>query len=413
MVSSTSDLWLSDVHGCCFLLDISHLAIVSQSVLSYIKTISPGSRLMKVSNSVHSQVSEWISLLFFSDSIATFLPTNTECLSKALRLALTCKFDSYLRDGLQGIAKTSIYINSTNPYLPDLKFAAHLIGLPQSSIKIIASADGYEALNVEHLENQIAADTAAGVVPLFLLADLGSSFSGAVDGDMTELSVLSDKHQMWLHLSGGLIASLALAQNQSDITKNVSSMTLDFESWLGLPSIPTVLLHKEFPALNQSVFEIENDMKKIEAFPLWTVMQNVGRDRIVAAFGQAFQSCRILHEMITKMRGFRILSKSPPPALTEEAEGRDSSTVTVVLFQFDGSNFNDMQTGVDDVVQKAIEKVNNASYFDRLNSWLGQTLERDFPQVQLSLMDHPIYGTCIRYSPFELSIGEKVTLARI
>lgn len=362
---------------------------------------------MKVSSSVHSQVSEWISSLFFSDSIATFLPTNTECLSKALRLALTCKFENYLRDGVQGIKKTSIYINASNPYLPDLKFAVHSVGLPQSSIKILTPASGLEALKLQQIENHISADITAGVVSLFLMADLGSSFSGAVDGNVSELSDLAQRYQMWLHLSGGLLASFSLMENQAEITKNVSSMTLDLESWMGLPSIPTVLLHKQFSALNQSVFEIESDMKKIDAFPLWTVLQNVGNDRVIAAFSQAFKSCRILHEMISKMRGFRILSKSPPPLYGEEADNKEVPTVTVVLFQFDGSNFND-QTRVDDVVQKAIEKVNNASYFDRLNSWLGQTLERDFPQVQLSLMDHPIYGTCIRYSPFELSIGEKV-----
>lgn len=111
--------------------------------------------------------------------------------------------------------------------------------------------------------------------------------------------------------------------------------------------------------------------------------------------------------MIAKTRGFRLLSASP----AAEDEAKDSSNVTVVLFQFDGSNIQPELTHAADAddVTKAIEKANNAAYYDRLNSWLGQTLERDFPQVQLSLMDHPTYGTCVRYSPFELSMGEKVS----
>lgn len=389
-------------------LDISHLAVVSQSVLAYIKTLSPGNRLMKVSSSIHEQVSQWITSLFFSDSSTTFLPTNAECLSKALRLALTCKFDNYLSDGLQGIKRISIYINSSNPYLPDLKFAVHLIGLPQNSIKMISSPDGLDSINLTNLEVQITADQASDSVPLFLLADLGSSFSGVVDGNVSELSEFSEKHRLWLHLTGGLIASFPLVEKQAELTKGISSMTLDFESWIGMPSIPTVLLHKQFPELNQRIFEIESDMKMIEAFPLWTVMQNIGRDRMIAAFNQAFHSCKILYEMIARTRGFRLLSKSPP----DEVEGtKNLPNVTVVLFQFDGSNIQDATGGeTTDVVSKAIEKVNNASYFDRLNSWLGQTLERDLPQVQLSLVDHPIYGTCIRYSPLELSIGEKVRI---
>lgn len=360
---------------------------------------------MAVSNSIYQQASKWISSLFFSSSLAAFLTTNTECLSKALRLALTSKFDNYLRDGLQGIKRTSIYINSTNPYLPDLKFAVHLIGLPQSSIRIVQQVDGSDALSFAELEKLIAADVASDVVPLFLMADLGSSFNGSIDGALAELSQLAVKHQLWLHLTGGLIASFALAQNQPELTKNVSSMVLDFESWLGLPNVPTVLLHKQFPTLSQSVFEIESDMRKIEAFPLWTILQNIGRDRVVTAFAQAFQSCKVLYEMVAKTKGFKILSKIPSNDDTKE-----SSNVTVVLFQFDGSNVQEEQPaeGAAEVAKKAIAKAENAVYFDRLNSWLGQTLERDFPQVQLSLMDHPVYGTCIRFSPFELSIGEKV-----
>jgi hypothetical protein len=151
-------------------------------------------------------------------------------------------------------------------------------------------------------------------------------------------------------------------------------------------------------------------MKKLEAFPLWTVIQNLGREKIVNSFGNQFQSCQILHEMVAKTRGFKIISKPP---VTYEAKGTFSldAFTSVVLFQFDGSglaNVTQVNDNGDTINVRAIQKVNHASYFDRLNSWLGQTLERDFPQIQLTLMDHAVYGTCIRYSPFELSTGEKV-----
>ena len=65
--------------------------------------------------------------------------------------------------------------------------------------------------------------------------------------------------------------------------------------------------------------------------------------------------------------------------------------MSTVVFQFGGSiiepKANEVEilteTGnaVDPIVKKTIEKINNSSYYDRLNSWLGQTLQRDFPQV--------------------------------
>jgi glutamate/tyrosine decarboxylase-like PLP-dependent enzyme len=392
------------------ILDVSHLAIVSQSVLSYVKNISPGTRLMKIATNIYSQVTSWLASLFFSNSLAAFLPTNTESLAKALRLALTVKFENYIKDGIQGTKSCSIYVVQSNPYLPDVKFAVHLIGLPQNSIKIIPSVEGTESINVNELEKQIAADKAAEVVPLFLLADFGSSFTGGINGSISELYEVTQKNSLWLHVSGPLITAFAIAQSQADITKLISSMTLDLESWLGLPSTPTVLLYKQYPSLKQSVFDIESDMKKLEAFPLWTVIQNLGREKIVNSFGNQFQSCQILHEMVAKTRGFKIISKPP---VTYEAKGTFSldAFTSVVLFQFDGSglaNVTQVNDNGDTINVRAIEKVNHASYFDRLNSWLGQTLERDFPQIQLTLMDHAVYGTCIRYSPFELSTGEKV-----
>lgn len=99
--------------------------------------------------------------------------------------------------------------------------------------------------------------------------------------------------------------------------------------------------------------------------------------------------------------------------------------VGVVVFQFD-SNFleQDMQNNSSEtenettdetsqdqnqlIVNKSIEKIANASYFDKLNSWLGQILQRDCPQVVLEIVDHPTLGTFLRYCPLELGLGESI-----
>lgn len=50
--------------------------------------------------------------------------------------------------------------------------------------------------------------------------------------------------------------------------------------------------------------------------------------------------------------------------------------------------------------------VANNSYFDKLNSWLGQNLQRDCPDVELEIVDLPKYGTCLRFCPFEMALGQ-------
>lgn len=60
------------------------------------------------------------------------------------------------------------------------------------------------------------------------------------------------------------------------------------------------------------------------------------------------------------------------------------------------------------MINKSIEKVANFAYFDKLNSWLGQNLQRDCPDVSLEIREHPIHGTCIRFCPLELGLADTV-----
>lgn len=60
------------------------------------------------------------------------------------------------------------------------------------------------------------------------------------------------------------------------------------------------------------------------------------------------------------------------------------------------------------IINKSIEKVANFSYFDKLNSWLGQNLQRDCPDITLEIREHLIHGTCIRFCPLELGLADTV-----
>lgn len=97
------------------------------------------------------------------------------------------------------------------------------------------------------------------------------------------------------------------------------------------------------------------------------------------------------------------------------------TAIAVVVFQFDGSrsdstdennvdqnsaNGSASQDLTQNIINKSIEKVANISYFDKLNSWLGQNLQRDCSDVELEIVDHQIYGTCIRFCPLELGLGD-------
>lgn len=60
------------------------------------------------------------------------------------------------------------------------------------------------------------------------------------------------------------------------------------------------------------------------------------------------------------------------------------------------------------MINKSIEKVANFAYFDKLNSWLGQNLQRECEHISLEIREHPNHGTCIRFCPLELGLADTV-----
>ena len=84
-------------------------------------------------------------------------------------------------------------------------------------------------------------------------------------------------------------------------------MTLNLDSWLGLPSVATVLLYKNIPNLASSVFDVDPTVSRLSSLSLWTTLQNVGRDAISERFVNAFESCRIIYEIVARSDGIRLL----------------------------------------------------------------------------------------------------------
>lgn len=308
----------SDDEDTCILPQLderSHLALVSHSVFAYLSQLER-SRLFKVSSKIANETSKWISNIFrFLDSMASYHSNSAETLAQALRLALASKFPTYMDQGVQDLPKLSVYISENeNSALLDLQYAVRIVGLPQSCIKVIPCNTVFgspESIDASALQNQITSDVTVNIVPVFLIADLGTSFCGNVD-NLVRLQDICHKHNIWIHCRGPALTALAISQGSSDVkkidsSKMISSMTLDLESWLGLPSIQTVLLYKQLPNFQSGIFDSDSNISHLSALSLWTSLQCIGKDSITNQFVHAFESCRILYEIVTRMKGFRLL----------------------------------------------------------------------------------------------------------
>ncbi|XP_017085737.1 pyridoxal-dependent decarboxylase domain-containing protein 1 [Drosophila eugracilis] len=406
--------------------DVSHLALISHSIVAYLSHLDR-QQLLRVTNSISGDATRWLGTLFhFSHPASSFHADNADAVLRTVRLAIVARCPGYLEGGIPALAQPTFYI-SENTTPVRLQYACRQLGIPLEAIKIIPEHSQYGTMDVTLLQKQIQLDVGNNRTPLLVVADIGASLCGYVD-NLLRLRDVCKAHNMWLHASGHGLAALVCAQKQGHVEEVLHSMALNLGSWLGVPSLPIVLLHR--PLQNSALSAFESDpilSRRLNALSLWTSLQALGRKAIAERLHVAFQTCSILFEIASKCEGIRVLSHTPGAqtgaSLSDiiqspfDVQALFDAAAPVVAYQFDGSTtipLGGSGSSAAAVAEretaeglKPLEKVNNASYFDRLNSWLGQILQRDCPNFDFEVIEHPTHGSCIRYCPLELGLGEQ------
>ncbi|KAH8386697.1 hypothetical protein KR093_001973, partial [Drosophila rubida] len=421
--------------------DVSHLALISHSIVAYLSHLDR-QHLLRVTNSIAGDATRWLGTLFhFPNAASSFHADNADAVLRTVRLAIVARCPGYLEGGIPALAQPCFYI-SENTTPVRLQYACRQLGIALDAIKIIPEDSKCGTMDLVQLQKQVQHDLAASRTPLLVVADIGASLCGYVD-NLQRLRDVCKAHNMWLHASGHGLAALVCAQTPGNVQDVLHSMALNLGSWLGVPSLPIVLLHR--PLQNSALSAFESDpilSRRLNALSLWTSLQALGKKSIAERLHVAFQTCSILFEIASKCEGIRVLSHTPGAALSDiigsafDVNALFDAAAPVVVYQFDGSTTIPITTGgavesAADTGHKPLEKLNNASYFDRLNSWLGQILQRDCPNVgthnlnesfacfnwatslhftlqfDFEVIEHPTHGSCIRYCPLELGLGEQ------
>lgn len=170
----------------------------------------------------------------------------------ALQLALCARLPRFRDDGLGG-AQLAVYASDqTHGWLHK---AVEQAGLGARVLRWIPS-DARQRLRVDALADAIAADRAAGVVPLLAVGNAGTVGTGAVD-PLAVLAALCRQHGLWLHVDGAygapaacLLGSpheAALGDTATDLAAlgQADSLALDPHKWLSAPIEAGGLLVRE------------------------------------------------------------------------------------------------------------------------------------------------------------------------
>jgi aromatic-L-amino-acid decarboxylase len=89
-----------------------------------------------------------------------------------------------------------------------LEKAAKIAGIGSANLRAI-EVDKNFALRPDALEKQIARDRAAGKIPFFVCATIGTTSSNAID-PVREIATITREHELWLHVDAAMSGTAAL-----------------------------------------------------------------------------------------------------------------------------------------------------------------------------------------------------------
>ena len=140
--------------------------------------------------------------------------------------------------------------------------AAWMAGIPRANVRLVA-CDADFRLDVAALARAVAADRAAGMIPLMVVANAGTTNTGAVD-PLEAIADLCALERIWMHVDaayGGFAVLVPEGKAKLAGLGRADSVTMDPHKWLYVPFECGCLLVKE-PAKLKAAFLINPDYLK-------------------------------------------------------------------------------------------------------------------------------------------------------
>ncbi len=180
-----------------------------------------------------------------------------------LTAVIAARADRLPEDFLKGTLYTSSQTHHS------VEKAAALAGFPARNVRAV-EVDGRQRIRMDLLARAIAQDRAAGLMPFLLVANAGTTNTGAVD-DLEAAADLAAREGLWLHVDAAYGGFFVLTRQGREALRGMDradSITLDPHKGLGLPYGTGSLLARDPRTLrraNHASADYLQDMQMDEA----------------------------------------------------------------------------------------------------------------------------------------------------
>uniref|UniRef100_A0A8C3SLT2 Pyridoxal-dependent decarboxylase domain-containing protein 1 n=2 Tax=Chelydra serpentina TaxID=8475 RepID=A0A8C3SLT2_CHESE len=365
-----------------------HMALLGHSLAAYISVLNR-ERLRNLTTRILSDTTLWLCRLFrYENGSAYYHEDDREGLLKVCRLVIHSCYEDYTVEGFNVLYNKQpvIYISSAARTGLGQTLCSQL-GLPLSCMCRVPCNTMFGSqhqMDVALLDRLIKDDIESGKLPLLLVANAGTPGAGHTD-KLGRLKELCEQYNMWLHVEGVNLATLALGYVSSSVlaATKCDSMTLTLGSWLGLPAVPAVTLYRhEDPSLSLAAgLTSSQPVEKLRALPLWLSLQYLGHDGIVERIKHASQ---LSQRLLENLKNIDFIKTSV----------EDELSSPVVVFKFSPELPN-----IDQMLHAGPITSNERHISDTFNQWLGEQLAQLVPASGVDVVELEDEGTCVRFSP--------------
>ena len=242
------------------------------------------------------------------------------------------------------------------------------LGLGQEGLRKIRT-DAAFRMRADLLAEAVAADVAAGVRPLAVVASVGTTSTTSID-PVPEIADICERHGMWLHVDAAYGGSAAVVPEMRHVLagcERADSIVINPHKWLFTP-VDCSLLYTARPADLKAAFSlipayletpedggVVNLMdyglslgRRFRALKLWMVIRAYGAEGLAALISGHIDLARRLAAAVDAEPGWELLAPVPfstvcfrrhPEGMDDEAELRRLNEAVIERVNADGRAF--------------------------------------------------------------------------
>jgi aromatic-L-amino-acid decarboxylase len=207
--------------------------------------------------------------------------------------------------------------------------ALWVLGVGCHQIRKIASDQDFR-LDLGALRDAVQADRKAGLVPFCVVANVGTTNTGAID-PLPELAALCRQESLWLHADGAYGASAALSRRGQRLLEGldqVDSLALDPHKWLFQPyEIGCIIVRNRqwlkdaFHVLPEYLSDIAGREGEVNfcdhgiqltrgfrALKLWMSLKLFGSRAFEAALHRGFELAELVESLVAGMADWEVVT---------------------------------------------------------------------------------------------------------